>query len=122
MPISNDLAGYLVVIALALLAHETWRWFGAFLGAQVRESDAVFAWVRYVSSALVAALAMRIILFPTGALVTIDLTYRLTALAIATAAFLACKRNLAAGITAGAVSLVLLALAFPKGCTLWSGC
>jgi branched-subunit amino acid transport protein len=111
-PISNDISGYLIILAFALIAHESWRWLGAFLGAQVRETDDVFVWVRYVSTALVSALAMRIILFPSGALETIDLPFRIAALAIATGAFLLSKRNLAAGIIAGSASLVGLAYAF----------
>ena len=111
-PIGNDIAGYLIVLAFALVAHESWRWLGAFLGAQVRESDDIFVWVRYVSTALVSALAMRIILFPSGALSTIDLPYRVAALAISTAVFLLLRHNLAAGIVAGSSSLVVLAYAF----------
>jgi branched-subunit amino acid transport protein len=108
-PIGNDISGYLIVLAFAIAAHESWRWLGAFLGAQVRETDDVFVWVRYVSTALVAALAMRIILFPSGALVTIDLSFRIAALVISTATFLMAGRNLAVGILAGCISLVALA-------------
>ena len=111
-PIGNDLTGYLIVLAFALVAHESWRWLGAFLGAQVRETDDIFVWVRYVSTALVSALAMRIILFPSGALSTIDLPYRVAALAISTAVFLLLRRNLAAGIVAGSASLIAMAFAF----------
>lgn len=108
-PIDNSLAGYLIVLGIALAAHESWRWLGAFLGAQVRETDAVFVWVRYVSTALVSALSMRIILFPSGALASVELEHRIAALAIATIVFLASKCSLAAGILAGALSLIVLA-------------
>ncbi|MFT5508269.1 MAG: branched-subunit amino acid transport protein [Hyphomicrobiaceae bacterium] len=111
-PIGNDVSGYLIVLAFALIAHESWRWLGAFLGAQVRETDAVFVWVRYVSTALVSALAMRIILFPSGALSSVDLPYRVAALAISTIAFLLFKRSLAAGIIIGSASLIAMGLAF----------
>lgn len=112
-PIDNDITGYLMVLAIALVAHESWRWLGAFIGAQVRETDAVFVWIRYVSTALVSALAIRIILFNSGALGSIDLAYRLIALALATAVFYATRRNLAAGIAAGSLSLA--AMAFTSG-------
>lgn len=111
-PIGNDINGYLIVLMFALVAHESWRWLGAFLGAQVRETDDIFVWVRHVSTALVSALAMRIILFPSGALSTVDISYRIAALAISTATFLLFRRNLAVGIVAGSVSLVAMALAF----------
>ncbi len=111
-PIGNDLTGYLMVLAIALIAHESWRWLGAFIGAQVRETDAVFVWVRYVSTALVSALAIRIILFNSGALGNIELPYRVAALMIATVVFFATRRNLAAGIAAGSISLAAMAFAF----------
>jgi branched-subunit amino acid transport protein len=110
-PIGNDISGYLIILAFALIAHESWRWLGAFLGAQVGETDDVFVWVRYVSTALISALAMRIILFPSGALASVDLPFRVSALAIATCAFLVFQRNLAAGIVAGSASLVALSYA-----------
>ena len=111
-PIGNDISGYLIVLAFALVAHESWRWLGAFLGAQVRETDAVFVWVRYVSTALVSALAMRIILFPAGSLSLVDLPYRVAALAISTLAFLIFKRSLAAGIVVGSASLIAMEQTF----------
>lgn len=111
-PIGNDMTGYLIVLAFALIAHESWRWLGVFLGAQVRETDDIFTWVRYVSTALVSALAMRIILFPAGALASVDLPYRITALAISTAMFLLFRRNLPIGIVAGSVSLIAMAMIF----------
>ena len=110
-PIGNDISGYLIILAFALIAHESWRWLGAFLGAQVRETDDVFVWVRFVSTALVSALAMRIILFPSGALASVDLPFRVSALVIATRTFLVFQRNLAAGIVAGSASLVALSYA-----------
>lgn len=109
-PIGNDINGYLIVLAFALVAHESWRWLGAFLGARVREADAIFVWVRYVSTTLVSALAMRIILFPSGALSLVELPYRITALAIATLAFLILNRSLAAGIIIGSASLIVMGL------------
>ncbi len=111
-PIGNDINGYLIVLMFALVAHESWRWLGAFLGAQVRETDDIFVWVRHVSTTLVSALAMRIILFPSGALATVDLPYRVAALMISTAVFLLFQRNIAAGIVAGSASLVAMTYAF----------
>jgi len=104
--IGNDLWGYVAVAVFALLAHESWRWLGALLGTRIRETDDVFVWVRYVSSALVAALAMRFVFFPAGVLATIGFPIRAAAMAMAIVVFMLSKRNLAFGIIAGALTLV----------------
>ena len=106
MTISNDLWGYVAVGLFVLLAHESWRWLGALLGSRVRETDDVFVWVRYVSSALVAALAMRFVFFPAGVLATIGFPIRAAAMTMAIVVFMLTKRNLAWGIVAGALALI----------------
>lgn len=106
MIITHDVGGYLAIALLALVAHESWRWLGAFLGRRVTEADDVFVWVRYVASALVAALAMRLIFFPAGVLAEIAFSARLAATIIGVGVFLATKRNLALGIGGGSLSLV----------------
>jgi branched-subunit amino acid transport protein len=111
MTIGNDLYGYAAVALFAIVAHESWRWLGAFLGSKVRETDDIFVWVRYVSSALVAALAMRFVFFPAGVLETVAFPVRCAAMAIGIAAFIACRRNLAIGILAGGLSLIALTYA-----------
>ena len=115
MTISNDIYGFAAVALFAVFAHESWRWLGAFLGSRVRETDDVFVWVRYVSSALVAALAMRFVFFPAGVLATIEFPVRLIAMAVGVAAYVLAKRNLAVGIVAGALSLVALTYALKLG-------
>ena len=101
--------GYLLILGIALVAHESWRWLGAFLGRNVTQDDAVFVWVRYVSMAIVAALVTRLILFPAGELEAISLPVRVASVAIGIALFLGFRRNLAIGIAGGSLALVLLA-------------
>lgn len=112
MTISNDIAGYAAVALFAVLAHESWRWLGVLLGSRVRETDDVFVWVRYVSSALVAALAMRFVFFPAGVLAQIVFPVRFAAMAIAVVVYVITGRNLAIGIAAGCASLIGLAHLF----------
>jgi hypothetical protein len=104
-PLGDGLASYAVLAAIVLLAHEPWRWLGLLLGRNVTVDSAVFAWVRAVSTALVAGLVMRLLLFPAGALADVGLLTRLAAMAVAVLAFFAGGRSLAAGVGAGAVTL-----------------
>lgn len=111
--IGNDLAGYATVALFAIVAHESWRWLGALLGSRVQETDEIFVWVRYVSSALVAALAMRFVFFPAGVLATIEFPVRLIAMLMGAAIFIVSGRNLAIGILGGCLTLIGLSYGLP---------
>ena len=111
MTIGNDLAGYATVAVFAVVAHESWRWLGALLGSRVRDTDEIFVWVRYVSSALVSALAMRFVFFPAGVLATIEFPVRLVAMAVGVAVYIVSRYNLALGIIGGCLTLMGLSLA-----------
>ena len=64
--------------------------------------------MRAVSAALIAGLVVRLVLFPTGALVAVGLPARLAAFGAGLGVFLALGRNLALGIGTGAALLVLI--------------
>lgn len=98
----------LVILAIAALAHEPWRWAGLVIGARLDPDGEVFQWVRAVSNALVAALCTRLIAFPAGALEAVHWGVRGTALAIGIAAFFLMRRHLGAGILSGCAALVAL--------------
>jgi len=102
----------LVLILIALVAHEPWRWAGLKLGRGVSVDSEVFVWVRLVSTALVAGLVMRIIAFPAGALESVALGVRLVALLGGVLVFYISGRSLAIGVLGGALSLVLAGLLF----------
>jgi len=102
----------LVLILIALIAHEPWRWAGLMLGRGVSVDSEIFLWVRLVSTALVAGLVMRVIAFPAGALESVALGARLLALFGGVVVFLVSGRNLAVGVLGGALSLVLAGLLF----------
>ncbi|MBU2533929.1 MAG: AzlD domain-containing protein [Alphaproteobacteria bacterium] len=107
----EGVAGYLLITAIALVAHESWRWAGALLGRRVRETDAAFVWVRYVSAALVAGLTMRLVLFPAGVLGEIDSHVRVISLAMAAIVYVLARNNLGLGILSGSVTMLVLAYA-----------
>ena len=100
---------YLTILVIALLAHESWRWLGAFLGRNVEQDDTVFIWVRYVSTAIVAALVMRLMLFPAGGLAGVTLGVRVASVVIGACVFVAIRGNLAAGIATTCLTMVGLA-------------
>jgi branched-subunit amino acid transport protein len=88
-----------------------WRGAGVWLAKGLNVDGELFRWVSCVAFAMIAGLMSRIILMPTGPLAATSLAERLAAIAFALAVFyLATRRNLFAGVSAGAVALVLLQL------------
>lgn len=106
----DGLWGYLILLGMALVFHEPWRWLGVMLGRDLDINSPLFAWVRAVATALVAALIMRLTLFPAGALGKIAVGVRVTAFAVGLAVFF-WRRSLAPGVAAGALALIAGALA-----------
>lgn len=94
-----------ILFAISLFAHEPWRWVGLFLGRNLDMDSELFGWVRAVSTALVAALVMRLVLFPAGALEGVPLSVRVGAMAAGLGVFLLGKRSIAAGVLVATVVL-----------------
>ncbi len=88
-----------------------WRGGGVWLAKGLNVESELFRWVSCVAFAMIAGLMSRIILMPTGVLAATGLAERLAATSCALAAYyLATRRNLFAGVTAGAIAMVLLQL------------
>lgn len=100
--------GYAFVLLVAVVAHETWRWAGLALGRDLRVDGAIFRWVQLVATALVAALVMRLIVFPAGLLADVALWARASAVALGTAVFFLTGKSLAAGVLTGALGLITM--------------
>jgi branched-subunit amino acid transport protein len=105
--LDDGFGGYLLLLAIAVLVHEPWRWLGLILARNLTADSEIFVWVRAVATALVAGLVMRLILFPAGALDTVPLLWRLAALLGAIAMFFVTRRNLGVGVISGAALLML---------------
>lgn len=88
----GEWGGYLAFFLAGFVVSEPWRWAGAVLGRTIDPASEVFAWVRAVSTAIVAALCARLIIFPTGALTEVGLLLRLAALAVGVGIYLASGR------------------------------
>jgi branched-subunit amino acid transport protein len=102
------------VLELALLvlacgaATYLWRGLGMIVSSRVRMDSDFFTWVGCVAYAMIAGLAVRILLLPTGTLAATPLPERLVACAIALVVYFVFRKNLFVGIAAGFVALVTL--------------
>ena len=97
----------LLVVGCALATY-LWRGLGMLVSGSVSMDSKFFVWAGCVAYALIAGLAVRILLLPTGTLATTPLPGRLVACAIALVVYFALRRNLLAGIAAGFAALVTL--------------
>lgn len=98
---------YVVIAVAGFLATEPWRYLGVLLSHNLSADHEGLEWVRAVSTALIAGLVTRMVVFPTGALAHAPLWLRIDAFAIGIAAFLLLGRAMAIGIVAGVATLTL---------------
>lgn len=108
--VPDGLWGYLILLGMALVFHEPWRWLGLWIGRGLDVESPLFAWVRAVATALVAALIMRLTLFPAGALGHLPAGVRISAFLTGLAVFYGRGRRLPEGVAAGAIALIVGAL------------
>lgn len=90
------------------LATYLWRGLGMLVSGRVSMDSEFFIWAGCVAYALIAGLAVRILLLPTGTLAATPLPERLVACMIALIVYFVFRRNLFVGIAAGFVALVTL--------------
>ncbi len=95
---------YLLIAGVAATA--VWRLAGVLVSGGVAEDGPVIAWVRSVSTALVAGLIARIVVFPPGALADIGTPLRLGAFAFGVAVYFAAGRHMGLGILAATAALI----------------
>ena len=86
-----------------------WRGPGVLISAGMDPRSEVFTWTSCVAYAIIAGLVSRMLLMPTGVLAETTLLERaIGSAAGALAYFLLTRRNLFAGVAAGAIALWLL--------------
>lgn len=100
--------GLLIVLIMALFAHEPFRWAGIYIGRGISADSQFFVWVRAVATALVAGLVTRLVLFPAGALEGVPVVIRCLALAVGIGVYFACGKHLGAGVFSAAIFLTAL--------------
>lgn len=105
---TGDAGSVYVIIAVAgFLATEPWRYLGVVLSYNLSADQEGLKWVRAVSTALIAGLVTRMVVFPTGALADAPLWLRVGAFAIGIGCFVLLGRKMAVGILAGVMALML---------------
>ena len=82
-----------------------WRVLGVLLASNIDVQSEIFKWVKAVSTALVAGLIARMVIFPSGNLATIASPLRFGAFIAGVVAYYLLRRNLGMGIL---VSLLVL--------------
>ncbi len=103
------MAEFTTLVLLCGVATYLWRGLGVALARRLNVEGELFRWVSCVAFAMIAGLMSRIILMPTGALASTGLPERLAATACALFAyFVLTRRNLLAGVSAGALAIVAL--------------
>ncbi|SNY93921.1 Branched-chain amino acid transport protein (AzlD) [Cohaesibacter sp. ES.047] len=101
---------FLFILLAGSLPTDIWRWFGVSFAGRLRDDSEWILLARAVANALVAGVIMRLILFPTGALVDIPVWIRLVAVGMAVGLYFGLYRNLLLAVALGGGCLVGLSL------------
>jgi hypothetical protein len=97
---------FLYILIAGVAANALWRFAGLALSSGISEEGAIIAWVKAVSTALVAGLVARIVIFPPGALAQVSSPVRIGAFLLGIAIYYAARRHLGLGIFAATLSLI----------------
>jgi len=106
-PIISALWPYFLLVLLGYLPNEVWRFFGLVLARGLNEDSELVVWSRAVATAILAGVIAKLIVFSPGALLSIPLTVRVTAVVCGFIAFLAVKRSVFVGVAVGEAVLLL---------------
>lgn len=101
---------YLALILIGFLPNEFWRMLGIIASRSLDEGSELLMWVRAVATAVLAGVISQLILTPPGPLATLPLSARLGAVAIGFVVFLIARGSVFAGVLAGELALIGLAL------------
>lgn len=96
------------MIPAGFIATYMWRALAVIAVTRIDPESDVLLWVRAVSTALVAALVMRMIIAPSGVLATIAIEHRFAAVVIGVGAFYIASRSTQIATFATVIALVLL--------------
>jgi branched-subunit amino acid transport protein len=100
-----------ILLAACGVATYGFRGLGALLSGRMRADGEVFAWVSCVAFAMIAGLIARMLLMPTGVLAETTPLERAVGTGVALGAYFGLtRRNLFAGVFAGAAAVWLLRL------------
>lgn len=104
----NDAAyGYLILVVAAVCTYG-WRALGVALAGRIGPNSLWLEWIGCVAYALLAGLIARMLLLPAGPLMATDTLSRAVGVGLAVAVYIGLRRNILAGVLAGAGALTLL--------------
>jgi hypothetical protein len=103
---ASGLWPYLLVVMAGYLPTDIWRWLAVIFARRLDEDSEWMIFVRAVANALVAGVIARLVLFPTGDLVSVPLAVRVGAVAGGFLAYFLARRSNLAGILAGEAIMI----------------
>lgn len=103
----TDLWPYLMLLLVGVLPNEVWRVLGLVLARGLNEDSELVVWSRAVATAIIAGVIAKLILFSSGALVTIPLIVRVAAAGCGFLGFLVARRSVFVGVLVGEIALLV---------------
>lgn len=97
---------YVVILVAGYVATDMWRLLGVAMSARLNEASPALQWVRAVSTALVAGLVAKLVIYAPGELADITLWVRLVAVGVGCLAYLGAGGNVFAGVVAAEAMLL----------------
>lgn len=99
---------YLMIFLAGCLPTVVWRFLGVYLAEKITQDSEIFIWVRAVSTALIAALVMHIVIAPTGLLAQTAFSSRVIALCVAVLTYALVRPKLSYPLAASLVTIYIL--------------
>jgi branched-subunit amino acid transport protein len=99
------------ILAGAVVTY-AWRAGGVVFSGRINPDSAVMRWIAAIAYALLAGLIARLIVLPQGALAETALAWRMAAVAVTLAIYFVTRRNIAVGVFAGTVTMIMLVMGF----------
>ncbi len=97
--------GAWAALIVAVLTTHSWRVLAAIVGPHVARSRRATAAIDGMACALVSGIVASMVLHPGGALGGVPTEVRIVSLALAVAAYFACRRSIPAGVLVGFAAL-----------------
>lgn len=103
----TELGTGLLLISIGILATEPWRWLGVSLSKGFNESSEIIKLARAISTALIAALVIRLLVSSPGDLANIPLIDKIITMIVALLIYIY-RRDLLLAIFGSVIAFILL--------------
>ena len=107
MSATFELWPYLVLVLVGFLPNEVWRFLGLVLARGLNEDSEIVLLSRAVATALITGVVAKLIVFASGALLTIPFSMRFGATLGGFMGFVVFRRSVFAGVAIGEVLLLI---------------